>query len=41
MIVLLQSVLEPLTGVGVTDGQHEEAEAEGQHEDVQHDCSFT
>jgi hypothetical protein len=27
---------EPLAGVGVADGQNEEAEAEGQHEDVEH-----
>ena len=27
----------PFAGVGVTDAQHEEAEAEGQHDDVQHE----
>jgi hypothetical protein len=27
---------EPLAGVGVADGQNEEAEAEAQHEDVEH-----
>jgi hypothetical protein len=31
------SPLKPFTGVGVTDGDREEAEAEGQHEDVQHE----
>jgi len=28
--------LKPFAGVGVTQRQHEEAEAKGQHEDVQH-----
>ena len=28
--------LKPFAGVGVTHRQHEEAEAEGQHEDIQH-----
>jgi len=28
--------LEPLAGIGVAQPGHEEAEAEGQHEDVQH-----
>ena len=28
--------LKPLTGIGVTDACHEEAEAERQHQDVQH-----
>jgi hypothetical protein len=36
----LENALKPLAGVGVTDGQHEEAEAHGQHDDVQHECSF-
>ena len=29
--------LKPFAGVGVTDGDREEAEAEGQHDDVQHE----
>jgi hypothetical protein len=29
--------LKPLAGVGVTYRQHEEAEAEGQHDDIQHE----
>jgi hypothetical protein len=29
--------LKPFAGVGVTDGGREEAEAEGQHDDVQHE----
>ena len=29
--------LEPFAGVGVTHRRHEEAEAEGQHDDVQHE----
>jgi hypothetical protein len=32
--------LKPLAGIGVTDSQHEEAKAQGQHDDVQHECSF-
>ena len=28
--------LKPFAGVGVTHRQHEEAEAKGQHEDIQH-----
>jgi hypothetical protein len=29
--------LKPFAGVGVTDGGREEAETEGQHDDVQHE----
>src|SRR6266436_358071 len=31
-----RQTLKPFAGVGVTHRQHEEAEAKGQHEDVQH-----
>jgi hypothetical protein len=33
MVVLLK----PFAGVGVAYADHEEAEAEGQHDDIQHD----
>jgi hypothetical protein len=32
----LRQDLKPLAGVGVTNGRNEEAEAEAQHDDVQH-----